>query len=171
MLTAPQIAPEPLRCARRISVGMGAAGVARGHDELSTVGLGSCLAIVIFAPVQELAALAHCMLPVREESAAAPAKFVDSAVPALIAALEAHGSSRPYSAVLVGGASMFPGVPQEYMRDIAGRNVEAARRALAGIGVPVRVEDTGGSAGRSVLVEPATQRVMVHTIRGGDRWL
>jgi chemotaxis protein CheD len=171
MLTAPLIAPEPERCASRISVGMGAAGVAQGQDALGTVGLGSCLAIVIFAPVQELAALAHCMLPEREASTDAPAKFVDSAVPALIAALEARGSTRPYSAVLVGGASMFPGVPQEFLRDIAGRNIEVARLALATAGVPVRREDVGGHAGRSVFVEPATQRVMVQTIRGGGQWL
>jgi chemotaxis protein CheD len=171
MLTAPLIAPEPMRCVRQILVGMGAAGVAHGQDALRTVGLGSCLAIVILAPVQELAALAHCMLPVREESSDAPAKFVDSAVPALIDALEAQGGTRPYSAVLVGGASMFPGVPQQFLRDIAGRNIEAARLALAAIDVPIRLEDVGGHAGRSVLVEPATQRVMVQTIRGGSQWL
>ncbi len=66
---------------------------------------------------------------------------------------------------------MFPGVSTGFVRDIAGSNLERARAALAAAAVPVRVEDVGGSEGRSVLVDPATQRVRVHTMRGGDRWL
>lgn len=150
---------------------MGASDVARGAQQLRTVGLGSCLAVTIFAPRQQLAALAHCMLPTREAPDGEVAKYVDTAVPSLIAALKMAGGTQPLSAVLVGGASMFPGVSHEFMRDIAGRNVEVALQALDAAGVPVRAQDVGGHVGRSIQVDPVAQRVLVSTIRGGSRWL
>ena len=154
-----------------ITVVMGRAGVAHEGTLLRTVGLGSRVAVIIFAPQQRLVGLAHCMLPDREAADDPPTRFVDTAVPALIDELHSAGGAAPYAAALVGGACMFPGVSTGFVRDIAGSNLERARAALAAAAVPVRVEDVGGSEGRSVIVDPATQRVMVHTMRGGDRWL
>ena len=150
---------------------MGRMGVASEDQLLTTVGLGSCIAIVLFAPRQRLAALAHCMLPTRQDDDDAVAKFADSAVPALVTLLQSQGASGPFAAALVGGASMFPGVSSAFVSDIAGSNVRAARSALAAAGVPLRIEEVGGHVGRSVPVDPATQRVMVRTIRDGERWL
>lgn len=152
-------------------VRMGGGAVACAGERLETQGLGSCVAVVILAPRQRLAALAHCMLPEREALDGPATKFVASAIPALRALLEDAGGTAPFSAALVGGACMFPGVPTEFMRDIAGRNVAIARAALADAAIPIRMEDVGGHVGRSVVVDPASQRVMVRTIRGGDRWL
>ncbi len=154
-----------------VVVRMGDLGVARGDRPLKTVGLGSCLAIVIFAPDQQLAALAHCMLPMHDEGGGPPAKYTDTAVPALLALLRDHGGASPLSAALVGGASMFPGIGSGIMPDIAAQNVAVAREALQAAGIPVTAEDVGGQAGRSLIVEPAGQRLVVHTIRGGHRCL
>lgn len=171
MVMARPIANDAAAPRRTITVGMGQSGLALRSDQLRTVGLGSCVAVIIFAPRQQLAALAHCMLPSSDELDVSHAKFVQTAIPALLAQLETSGGSVPFTAALVGGASMFPGVSTEFMRDIAGQNITAARNALAAAAVPIRHEDVGGQVGRSVVVDPATQRVMVHTIRGGDRWL
>ena len=156
---------------RIVAVAMGRMGVARAGEMLTTVGLGSCVAIILFAPVQRLAALAHCMLPAREADDSALAKFVDSAVPALVASLRKEGARESFDAALVGGASMFPGVLANFVSDIAGSNIRAARATLAAASISVRVEDVGGIVGRSVTVDPAAQRVMVRTIRDGERWL
>ena len=150
---------------------MGRMGVARASEQLKTIGLGSCIAIILFAPAQHLAALAHCMLPARHAPEDAPEKFAASAVSALMELLRTEGGAAPFAAALVGGASMFPGVPSDFVNDIGAGNVRAARQALADASIPVRAADVGGSIGRSVLVDPATQRVMVRTIRGGERWL
>jgi chemotaxis protein CheD len=170
-LAASSIAPDGSSSARTITVAMGRMGMARGDDHLQTMGLGSCVAIVLFAEPHHPAAMAHCMLPVRDGDDSALAKFADSAVPALCALLAAEGATAPVSAALIGGASMFPAVASDFMRDIAGANVRAARQALASAGIPVRMEDVGGHIGRSVVVVPATQRVLVRSIRGGERWL
>ena len=170
-LVAPCPAPDCTSARPTRSVAMGRMGVASEDQLLTTVGLGSCIAIVLFAPRQRLAALAHCMLPTRQDDDDAVAKFADSAVPALVTLLQSQGASGPFAAALVGGASMFPGVSSAFVSDIAGSNVRAARSALAAAGVPLRIEEVGGHVGRSVTVDPATQRVMVRTIRDGERWL
>ena len=170
-LAAPRRAPDLHDTVRTITVPMGRMAIARHSEQLSTVGLGSCVAIILFAPRQQLAALAHCMLPAREADDLADAKYANTAVPALLQLLLGEGAAAPFAAAIVGGASMFPGVASTFVGDIAGSTIRAARDALADASIPVRVEDVGGNAGRSVLVVPAGQRVMVRTIRDGERWL
>ena len=160
--------------ASTVTVRMGECAVAGGDTLLRCVGLGSCLAVAIFAPSQQLAALAHCMLPARdggESDGGGAGKYVETAVPHLLAVLRAAGAREPFTATLVGAASMFPGLGTGFVRDIAVANLVTARTMLTSSAVPVRSEDTGGHIGRSVLVDPATQRVIVHTIRHGDRCL
>jgi chemotaxis protein CheD len=153
-----------------IFVGMGQLGVAGGGAVLRTVGLGSCVALIILAPAQKLAAMAHCMLPESADEHV-PGKYVNSAVPELLSALAERGATAPYSAILVGGASMFANHPHQTLRDIAGSNLDAARAALLDVSIPIRAEATGGNVGRSVLVDSAQQRVCVQTIRSDDQWL
>ena len=170
-LAAPRLAPDGTHAARELkSVGIGGMGLATGSELLQTLGLGSCIAIVLFAPQRRTVALAHCMLPERGDDDGLLSKFADTAVAALHDLL-ADAGALPRAAALVGGASMFPGVPTEFMREIAGNNIRAARESLAAASIPVRVEDVGGHIGRSVVVDPTTQRIMVRTIRDGDRWL
>jgi len=153
------------------SVAMGQSGIAHRGELLRTAGLGSCVAIVIIAPAQRLAVLAHCILPTRDDPSQPAARYIDTAVPALLALLRDAGACAPLAAVLVGGASMFPGLDGQSSRDIAGDNIRAARQALANAAIPLRSEALGGTVGRSVVVDPTTQRVLVHTIRSGDRYL
>jgi len=164
-------ATDPLGVAQTITVRMGDCAVAGRTTLLRCVGLGSCLAITIFAPGQQLAALAHCMLPERDGGEGDAGMYVDDAVPHLVAALRAAGAREPFTATLVGAASMFPGLSAGFVRDIADANLIAARAALSNCAVPIRAQDVGGHIGRSILVDPATQRVMVHTMRDGDRCL
>ena len=73
--------------------------------------VGSCVAICLHDPVNKCGGLAHVMLP---KSAIAPqeplpAKFADTAVPALAKAVrEFSRSEARLSAKIAGGANMFP---------------------------------------------------------------
>ncbi len=49
------------------------------------------------------------------------------------------------------------------------RNIEAVRRSLAALRIPVVAEDVGGEYGRSVRVDVATGLVRVRSLSGGDR--
>src|SRR5271165_1709302 len=62
---------------------------------LVSVGLGSCIGLVLLDASRGLAGLAHIMLPAGPaEAAGAPAKYADRAVPALIGDLERRGADR-----------------------------------------------------------------------------
>jgi len=124
-------------------------------DVLVGLGLGSCIGLVLTAdPSLRIAALAHVVLPSSAEAprgaAGAPAKFADTAVPALVRELQSAGARGPgLFAVMVGGAQMFA---LGGSLDIGARNDHAVRRALADARIPVRAAVTGGSVGRTVKV-------------------
>jgi chemotaxis protein CheD len=123
-------------------------------EELVSMGLGSCVGLVIRDRRGTCAGLAHVVLPgdddVVSPATNAPAKFADPAVELLVARLTALGApGHRLEAALVGGASMFSfggGL------EIGARNVQAVRRALTARRIKVAAEQTGGSAGRTVRV-------------------
>ena len=115
---------------------------------LATIGLGSCIGLVLMDAGRGAVGLAHIMLPDARGDADAPARFADEAVPALTGALAALGA-RPQQldAVLVGGAQLFGS-----SLEIGARNDEAVNAALAAARIPVRAAATGGTIGRSMWV-------------------
>ncbi len=154
-----------------VVVGMGQCATVEAPTILRAIGLGSCVAIAVFAPAQHLAGLAHCMLPAQGDDTGRPGRYVDSAIPHLLDALRSAGATAPFAATLVGGASMFADLTTAAAVDIGQANIAAARAMLTSSAIPLRSEDVGGQVGRSITVDPATQQVLVHTIRGGTRCL
>jgi chemotaxis protein CheD len=123
-------------------------------DVLTTIGLGSCVGLVMLDRERRTAGLAHVVFPKAPAGVEVgePGKYADTAVPALVAAMVRLGSLRDaLEAVLVGGARMFSfGRTPEI--DIGSSNVNAVQLALADACVPIRATVTGGSIGRSVRV-------------------
>jgi chemotaxis protein CheD len=126
----------------------------REGEQLVSMGLGSCVGLIIRDRRGVCAGLAHVVLPgdddVLPPATDAPAKFADPAVELLVARLGRLGTPvHRLEAALVGGASMFA---FDSGLEIGARNVEAVRRALAARRIAVQAEQTGGSAGRTVRV-------------------
>jgi chemotaxis protein CheD len=152
------------------------ADYAIGRDEqtLITIGLGSCVAILLYDAATRVGGLAHTLLP--DESMARdrsnPAKFPSSAVALLLAEMTRLGADvRRVRAKLVGGASMFGNLLPAGSINIGDRNVTAARRALAASNVPVVAEDVGSDHGRSVHFFLDDGRVEVRSLKKGNRVL
>lgn len=133
-------------------------------DVLSIVGLGSCVALVMLAREKGAAGMAHIVLPGSEMAGGRevpPAKFADTAVPAMLRAMRSLGI-RPedVSAVVIGGATMFGAKAGSKLAGVGDRNVEAATVALAEHDVPMIGSDIGGTSGRSVQVYVGDGRVL-----------
>jgi chemotaxis protein CheD len=130
-----------------------------GGDGLVSLGLGSCIGLVLVDRRAAVAGLAHVVLPaLGEGDTTTPAKFADTAVEALAGAMEELGARRAsLEAVLVGGASMFASASAGL--DVGQRNADAVRDELARVRIPVAAEDTGGSKGRTVRVAAGSGRV------------
>jgi len=157
--------------ARREPVTIGEAKVGGADTVLYTLGLGSCVAIVLWDADRRIGGLAHALLPDPRASrnGSAPARYATTAVDALLALMEEAGANpRRLRARLAGGASMFDTVLSDGGRQLGMRNVEAARAALARAGVPVDREDVGGQHGRSVYLHVNEGRVVVTSVLHDD---
>lgn len=141
-----------------------------GDLTLVTIGLGSCVAIALHDRAHRIGALAHVLLPHHALTADAPSagKAASTAVPAMLARMQALGAEGEVEARLVGGASMFAALLAPGATSLGGRNVQAARAACAAHDVRIVGEAVGGDFGRSVYFDLATGRVRVRTVRGDD---
>lgn len=141
---------------------------------LSTIGLGSCVAIVLYDEVAHVGGLAHVLLPneAMSRDRSNPAKFPATAIPLVLADMQQLGASTSrITAKIVGGASMFGNLVPPSGINIGERNVVAVRDVLASVRVPIVAEDTGSDYGRSVYLFVATGRVEVRSLRKGSRVL
>ncbi len=155
----------------RLVVRIGEVKVAREGGVLLALGLGSCVAVALHDPLARVGALTHAMLP--DPSAARrqvpPGRFVASAIPLALAALDELGAVRArLTARIIGGAAMFESLTAEGEQTLGARNVEAARDALGTAGVPLAGEEVGGGHGRSVFFHVEDGRVVVTSILRPD---
>jgi chemotaxis protein CheD len=144
--------------------------VGRAGDVITTVGLGSCVAIVLHDARARVGGLAHILLPSEAVSRETgnQAKFPGTAVPLLLEQMAALGAGRGVTAKIVGGASMFTALLSSTGVNMGDRNVDATVRALEAAQIPLVARDTGGDYGRSVSLDVSTGRVDVRSLRRGN---
>lgn len=158
----------------QIAVRVADLAVGRAGDVLVTVGIGSCVAIILHDPVAQVGGLAHVLLPSRTPTRALPArgKVPETAVPALLEEMTMLGAVRERTtARLVGGASMFAVLAPPGALQMGERNLIASRQALAAARLPLVGEECGGEHGRSVRFDIGTGAVLVTTAKHGQRTL
>lgn len=153
MSTRPTILPAAIR--------MGEMAVAQSGGVLRTL-LGSCVGIALYDRRRRVGGLAHVVLPESRGQTETPAKFVDTAVPALVEAMQAL-SEEPLrlSARIAGGAQMFK---TSVARRIGDQNVEASEALLRTMRIPVVGRHCGGSKGRRMTLDLATGVVRVEIV-------
>ena len=157
---------------KRIDVKMGDLRSAASPGILKVTRLGSCLAVILYDPVQKFGAIAHVMLPnstSAEMGRARPGKYADTAVAALLKIFPGVGPSR-LRAWLVGGASMFS-LGGTAALQIGQRNVEVTKKCLAAAGIAHFAEETGGTTGRTVELDTRAGEVSIHTSAGVKRMI
>jgi chemotaxis protein CheD len=142
----------------------------QGQADLVTLGLGSCVAIMLYDKEAKAGAMAHILLPSKSlaRDTSNPAKFPETAVPLLLQRLVQLGADpRRIVAKLAGGASMFAALMTPGTIQMGERNVVASRNALRDAAVPIAAEAVGGAQGRSVRFHLTDGRVEVRTV-GAD---
>jgi len=143
-------------------------------DTLVTVGLGSCVAILLHDAQARVGGMAHILLPSPALSRvdSNPAKFPQTAVPRLLELMAADGAKpQRITARLVGGASMFAALAPPGTIQMGERNLVAARQALNTHQVPLVGEAVGGDYGRTVRLRVCDGRVEITTVAHGIQHL
>lgn len=141
-------------------------------DVLVTVGLGSCVAILLYDPRAKVGGLAHILLPSpalsRQDSNAA--KFPQTAIPHLVELMTKEGASaRRMTGRLVGGASMFANLAAPGTIQMGERNVVACRQVLYSQSIPLVCEVVGGDYGRTVKLRASDGQAEVSSVAHGVR--
>ena len=149
-----------------IRVGMADMNICRAPDRITTLGLGSCIGLVLFDINTATCGMIHIMLPDSSITKAGcnPAKFADTGIDELIKKLTKNGV-RPNSlcAKMAGGAKMFSTFGND-VQSIGEKNAEAVKNILQKLKIPLISSDCGGTYGRTIEFDPITFRLKIRAI-------
>jgi len=143
--------------------------VVKNPGLLTSIGLGSCIGIILYDAFNKIGGLAHVMLPRRSEAKdkSNPAKFADSSIELMLEEMEGQGSlQRNIKAKIFGGANMFPNVQSSTLMNIGERNALAVKEELEKRSIKIAAEDLGGSVGRTIYFDTKDGSVTVKNVRG-----
>lgn len=155
-----------------IKVGMADLNTCVSPDGITTLGLGSCVGIAIRDPLTKIGGLAHVMLPDSTEikNNSNIYKFADTGIEELVRLLVEKGASRVrLVAKIAGGAQMFAFQNKSDLVRVGERNVQASKKKLAELKIPILAEDTGENFGRTVIFYPETGDYVIRTAGKPER--
>lgn len=150
-----------------IRVGMADLNICKAPNAITTLGLGSCVGIVLYDPIKKIGGLAHIMLPdstqVRKNENVA--KFADTGIQTLLQMMVKAGVSKTrLVSKIAGGAQMFAFSSNNDMLRVGDRNVEATKKILKQLSIPILAQDTGLSYGRTIEFYPETGDLLVKVV-------
>lgn len=150
-----------------IKVGMADMNVCKPPDSITTLGLGSCVGIVLYDPGRKVSGMVHIMLPdsTKIKNNENIAKFADTGIDELIRRLLALGASRSaLIAKIAGGAQMFAFSSNNDMLRVGERNVEATKEKLNSLRIPILAQDTGANYGRTIEFNPDSGELLIKSV-------
>jgi chemotaxis protein CheD len=150
-----------------IKVGMADLNVCTAPNALTTLGLGSCVGIVLYDSNSKIAGMVHVMLPdsTKIRNNENVAKFADTGIDALIDRMLKLGANRSkLIAKIAGGAQMFAFNSNNDMLRIGERNIEASKLKLHDLSIRIISEDTGLNYGRTIEFYAETGELYVKSV-------
>lgn len=139
------------------------------NDVLTTIALGSCVAVCLWEPKARVAGMLHFMLPEArlnsERARLQPAAFADTGIALLFRSAYELGAQKQRCLIRLVGGAEIGSRPEgsESIFDVGRRNVLAARGVLWRNGIMVNGELVGGTAARTITMSTADGRVMIKT--------
>lgn len=151
-----------------VKVGMADLNICVSPNGITTLGLGSCVGIALRDPITKIGGLAHIMLPdskaLHSPTVNVP-KFADTGIEELVKRVVDRGANRTrLVAKIAGGAQMFAFQSNNEMVRVGERNVEATKKKLAELRIPILSEDTGKNFGRTVIFYPENGDFIIHAV-------
>ena len=156
-----------------IVVGMADLRVTKSPDNLTTLGLGSCIGITLYDKAHKIGGLAHVMLPTYKGFEGQNiAKFADSAIIELVNQITRLGATRgTLVAKIAGGAHMFGHSQNSDIMKIGERNAKASMAILNQLRIPIQANDTGGTHGRTIELSTDTGALRIKTVGLGEKFI
>ena len=150
-----------------IKVGMADLNVCKSPDSIITMGLGSCIGVVLYDPVIKVCGMVHVMLPDSTQISRNSnlAKFADTGIEeCLKKVLELGAKKERLVAKIAGGAQMFTVNVKSPTLNVGERNAVACKEKLKNLNIRLIAEDTGENYGRTVIFYPETGEYHIRAI-------
>lgn len=151
-----------------VKVGMADMNICEPPDKITTLGLGSCVGIVLYDEKTKLCGLIHIMLPdsSKIKNNANRAKFADTGIEDMIKLMEEKGTDvRNIIAKIAGGAQMFSyGSGNSDIMRVGDKNVEAVKSILEKNKIKLVAEDTGLNYGRTIIFNPSNGNLIIRAV-------
>ncbi|NBI27385.1 chemotaxis protein CheD [Chengkuizengella marina] len=152
-----------------LRVGIAEFNVLKGDGKIKTTGLGSCIGLTLFDPMNQVGGLAHIMLPtsqIARDQSFNVAKYADTAIPALLKKMHQFGASyENIHAKMAGGSQMFQ-IELDSMK-IGYKNIMKCKEILQQLKIPIQAEDIGGSFGRTIELDVFDGSLSIRSIKYG----
>ena len=127
--------------------------------------LGSCVAVCLFDPVEQIGGMNHILLPGKADLRHynVVSRYGINAMELLINTMMNLGSRRyPLVAKIFGGAHVLPAISQE--NGIGRKNVDFVQEFLHTEAIPITSQDTGGFEARKIYFHTDTGEVLLKRI-------
>jgi len=150
-----------------IKVGMADMNVCKAPDGITTLGLGSCVGIVLYDSALKIAGMVHVMLPdsTQIKNNENLAKFADTGIREMLARLQKMGANKArITAKIAGGAQMFAFGTNNDMLRVGEKNVKATKEILQKLSISLLAEDTGLNYGRTIVFYPETGMLEINSV-------
>jgi chemotaxis protein CheD len=145
-------------------VGIGQLAVCHSPEQLSCLGLGSCVAVILYDPQTRVGGMAHVLLPKAPQKVDMEGKYADTGTRKLVKEMTLNGATNDRMiAKLVGGAQMFKNL-NVHFANIGRFNVLEVRKTLREFPIRIVAEDVEGDRGRSASLDSATGHVTVKKV-------
>ncbi len=151
-------------------VGMADMNITKDPGIITTLGLGSCVGIILYDKSIKIAGLAHIMLPNSKQikNNENKAKFADTGIQLLLDKMIDRGCNKSrIIAKIAGGSQMFSFQTNNDIMKIGERNVLATKEILQALNIPIIAEDTGGNYGRTIEFNSSNGILLIKTIGHG----
>jgi chemotaxis receptor (MCP) glutamine deamidase CheD len=145
-----------------ISISIGGVHAAARPTLIKTL-LGSCIAVCLYDPMQEVGGMNHFMLPRGDPGQTDAGRFGAHAMDSLIGAtMKVGGDRRRFVAKVFGGASVLD--LDDSVVDVARMNIDFIGAFLEEEGIPVLSSDVGGRCPRQIRFHTGTGRAFVKRV-------
>jgi chemotaxis protein CheD len=158
---------------QRIFVNIGEYCIVKNNNTmLEIVGLGSCVAVILYDKINKIYGMAHIMLPSSGQAKGNVnlKKFADTGIKMMLEDMKKMGG-KIFEAIIVGGACLFESQIQDPIMKIGERNVEAVKEVLKQENISIVKEDVGGNFGRTVSFDTSNCIVYVKSQKYGLKQL
>lgn len=151
-------------------VGMADMNITKDPGLITTLGLGSCVGIILYDQTVKVAGLVHIMLPNSKQikNNENKAKFADTGIELLLQKMIEQGCNKSrIVAKIAGGSQMFSFQTNNDVMKIGERNVLATKEVLQQLKIPLLAQDTGGNYGRTIEFNSNSGKLLIKTIGHG----